>query len=75
MKNDIVIVFLPIDTDNVFEMSKEDAELTKAITGYGQEISKNGIEIFKQKGNIIVAEDGYYAAFYECDLRHADAAL
>jgi len=75
MDKPIVITHMPlsIDKEEAFSMSKKDTNLEFAIKnfkGYSLDVDDN-IEVFEQKDNMLVTNNGYYYAFYEEDLEHA----
>lgn len=59
---------LTSDPELVFDMGDDDKCLIGAIEFYADEIKKNGVEIFDQKRNIIVTNEGFYCAFWNNDL-------
>ena len=73
LENRIVICGREItsDADSVFNEKalRDDNVLCESIVEYGNEIIKNGGEIFRREKNIIATSEGYFFAFYESELR------
>lgn len=60
---------LSTNPEKSFSMSVDDIVLTDTIDEYYlDELQPNGVEIFEQRGNIIVTDTGYYGAFYDDEL-------
>ena len=72
--SNIIITSCELTTpkEDVFAMAKNDQKLIDAITEFKKERASNNIETFEQKDNIIVTEEGYYCAFWDYELAHAD---
>lgn len=67
---DIYIVTCKLDYsfDIILKSSSNDPQLVEKIILYSDELKKEGIEVFKQVNNILVAENGYYIAVFESDI-------
>ena len=66
----ILILTMPLDENKsrAFEQESTDEKLIKAIEDYIPALKENGVEIFEQKNNILITEQGYYLAVYSKDI-------
>lgn len=66
----IVITKMPITTpkEEIAKIKKKDNELHESIRVKRKELESNGKEVFMVDENVLVAEDGWYGAFFEDDL-------
>ena len=66
----IVITTCPLTTDKnkLFDLAVNDEQLIRSITEFSKKLEDDGEDIFDRNQNIIVAESGYYCAFWEKDL-------
>lgn len=66
---------LSVPKDRAFECASKDKVLVKSICEYRKHLEKEGKEIFSRVDNILVAEDGYYFAFYEDELEKMEREM
>ena len=70
-KTIIISTDLTAKKENVFKALKNDVDLINAINEYAFKLKNNNIEIWEQKDNILVTENGYYLAVYPEDINPA----
>lgn len=73
MAKDTVIISTDLNAkkENVLKAQKNDADLINAINEFAFELKKNNIEIFEQRDNILITENGYILAVYPEDINPA----
>lgn len=66
----IFITKMPISTpkEEIAKIEKTDNVLHESIRAKAKELASINKEVFMIKNNILVAEDGWYGAFFEDDL-------
>ena len=65
----ICICGLQNDKEKVLSASTKDPDLIAFVTEYRKTLDRKKVEIFLQKDNILVAEDGYYIALYASEFK------
>lgn len=67
----IVITKMPISTpkEDIAKIELTDSELHESISFKAKELESNNKEVFMIRNNVLVAEDGWYGAFFEDDLK------
>jgi len=50
--------------ENVFKSLNNDINLINAINKFKDDLKRNNIEIFEEKDNILITENGYYLAIF-----------
>lgn len=72
--SNIIITHCPlnIEKDQVLAMAHDDPELINEIKKISKEKESQHVETFMQYQNIIATEEGYYFAFWDYQLEHAE---
>jgi len=60
----IISTELSSKRENVFKAVNNDIDLVNAINLFKENLKNNNIEVWEQKDNILVTENGYYLAVY-----------
>jgi len=64
----IISTDLSSKKENVFKGANNDIDLVNAIDLFKEKLKNNNIEVWEQKDNILVTENGYYLAVYPEDI-------
>jgi hypothetical protein len=66
MEKTTIIINTPLSSkkENVFKGANNDIDLVNAIDTFKEKLKNNNIEVWEQKDNILVTENGYYLAVY-----------